>query len=101
MRLWTPKREVVQQLAHLTTLRKRLMKTKIALTQPLMETKSFLGKAAFQTEKSVTEPVAKAIKRQLKQVEKQRGRPAIEALIQADEQLKQLFDLITSAAGAR
>lgn len=91
MRLWTPKREVVQQLAHLTTLRKRLMKIKIALKQPLMETKSFLGKAAFQTEKSVTDPVAKVIKRQLKQVEKK-----IERLIKADEQLNQLFDLITS-----
>jgi transposase len=94
--LWAPKREVVKQLAHLTTLRKRLMKTKIALIQPLMETKSFLGKAAFQVEKSVTDPVIRATERQLKQVERQRGRPAIEALIKADEQLYQLFDLITS-----
>lgn len=91
MRLWTPKPEVVQQLAHLTALRKRLLKTKVALLQPLQETKQFLGKKAFTREKSVTDPVVKATEKQLKQVEKQ-----IEGLIKAGKQLKQLFDLIVS-----
>lgn len=90
-RLWTPKRKIIQQLAHQTALRKRLLKTKVALLQPLQETKQFLGKEAFSREKSVTDPVVKATEKQLKQVEKQ-----IEELIKADEQLKQLFDLIVS-----
>jgi transposase len=90
-RLWIPKRAVVQQLAHLTTLRKRLLKTKVALQQPLSETKRFLGNAAFRTEKTVTDPVVKATEKQLIRTEKQ-----IQKLIQEDGQLKQLFDLITS-----
>lgn len=91
LRLWVPKREVVQQLAHLVTLRKRLLKTKVMLQQPLKETKQFLGKAAFSTEKAATDPVVKATERQLKQVDKQ-----IQQLIRQDEQLYQLFEVITS-----
>lgn len=90
-RLWMPQRKVVQQLAHLTTLRKRLLKTKVALQQPLNETKSFLGDAAFRIERIATDPVVKATEKQLKSVEKQ-----IESLIQGDETLRELFELVTS-----
>ncbi len=91
--LWVPRREVIQQLAHLTTLRKRLLKIKVGVQQPLAETKSFLGKAAYRTEKVLscptgTDPVVAA--------EKQPGRRAIDTLIKADEHLKQLFDLVIS-----
>lgn len=91
LRLWIPRRKVVQNLAHLTTLRKRLIKTKTALKQPLSETKRFLGKAAYRTEKAVTDPVVKATDKQLKQVEKQ-----IKLIIQEDETLKELFELVIS-----
>lgn len=90
-RFWTPQRKVVQQLAHLTTLRKRLLKTKVALQQPLNETKCFLGNAAFRIERAATDPVVKATEKQLKQIEKQ-----IKKLIQEDETLRELFELVTS-----
>ena len=90
-RLWMPQREVVQRLAHLTTLRKRLLKTKVALQQPLNETKCFLGSAAFRTERAATDPVVKATKKQLKFIEQQ-----IKSLIQGDEILRGLFELVTS-----
>jgi hypothetical protein len=82
---------VVQQLAHLATLRKRLLKTKVALQQPLNETKCFLGSAAFRTERAATDPVVKATEKQLKSVEKQ-----IEVLTQGDRILRELFALVTS-----
>lgn len=63
----------------------------MGIQQPLAETKYFLGKAAYRTEKVLTDPVVVAAEKQLKQVEKQ-----IDALIKADEQLKQLFDLVIS-----
>ncbi len=91
LRLWVPRRAVLQQLAHLTTLRKRLLKTKTALKQPLGETKRFLGKVAYATEKAITDPVVNAADNQLKQVEKQ-----IKKLIQADDTLRELFELVTS-----
>lgn len=90
-RLWIPKREVVQQLAYLSTLRKRLLKIKVAIQQPLEETKRFLGRDVFQQEKSITDPVMRITEKQLKQVEKQ-----MEKLIQEDEKLRELFKLITS-----
>jgi transposase len=91
LRLWIPKRDIVKQLAHLTTLRKRLLKTKVALKQPLNETKRFLGKIAFRIEKAVTDPVVKAIDQQLKQTEKQ-----MKKIIQEDETLRGLFELVVS-----
>ncbi len=91
LRLWIPKRQVVQQLAQFTTLRKRLLKTKVSLQQPLSEAKRFLGNTAYRTEKNITDPVVKAIEKQLKQVEKN-----IQQLINEDAQLKELFALVTS-----
>lgn len=90
-RLWIPQRKVVQQLAHLTALRKRLLKTKVALQQPLNETKCFLGNTAFRTEQAATDPVVKITKEQLKWVEKK-----IKGLIHEDEVLRELFELVTS-----
>lgn len=89
--LWVPRREVVQQLTRLTILRKRLVKTKVALLQPLDETKQFLGNKAFREERALTNPIASTLKRQIKQVEKQ-----IEEVIKSDEHLSYLFELVTS-----
>lgn len=91
VRIWIPKREVLQQLTQLTMLRKRLVKTKVALLQPLAETKQFLGRTAFRQEKVLTDPVASALKKQIKRVEKQ-----IEGVIKTDEHLSYLFELVTS-----
>lgn len=79
-RLWAPRRKVVQQLAHLTTLRRRLLKTKVAMQQSLCETKRFLDKIAFRTEKAVTDPVVEVTNKQLKKVEKQSARPGYKNL---------------------
>lgn len=64
--LWVPRREVVQQLTRLTMLRKRLVKTKVALLQPLNETKQFLGNKAFCQERALTDPIASTLKKQIK-----------------------------------
>ena len=89
--LWVPRREVVQQLTRLTMLRKRLVKTKVALLQPLAETKQFLGNKAFCQERALTDSIASTLKKQIKRVEKQ-----IEEAIKSDEHLSYLFELVTS-----
>lgn len=89
--LWVPRREIVQQLTRLTMLRKRLVKTKVALLQPLAETKQFLGNKAFRQERALTDPIASTLKKQIKRVEKQ-----IEEVIKSDEHLSSLFELVTS-----
>ena len=72
-------------------LRKRLVKTKVALLQPLAETKQFLGNKAFREERTLTDPIASTLKKQIKRVEKQ-----IEEVIRTDEHLNYLFELVTS-----
>jgi len=47
-------------------LRKRLVKTKVALLQPLNETKQFLGNKAFCQERALTDPIASTLKKQIK-----------------------------------
>jgi transposase len=89
--LWIPRRDIIQQLARLTMLRKRLVKTKVALLQPLAETKQFLGNKAFREERTLTDPIATTLKKQIKRVEKQ-----IEEVIRTDEHLNYLFELVTS-----
>lgn len=96
VRIWVPQREILQQLARLTMLRKRLVKTRVALLQPLAETKQFLGNAAFQQEKGLTavastDPIALALTKQINRVEKQ-----IKEVIKEDEHLNYLFELVTS-----
>lgn len=91
IRIWVPQREILQQLARLTMLRKRLVKTRVALLQPLAETKQFLGNAAFRQEKGLTDPIASALTKQINRVEKQ-----IEEVIKEDKHLNYLFELVTS-----
>lgn len=94
LHLWQPKREVVQQLAHLAATRSRLLAAQKLLTTPLQEQKSFVSKSMVQENKQVCAKTLAAIEADLIRANK-----AIEAIIQADEELRRLFDLITSVSG--
>jgi transposase len=92
--LWTPKRDVIQQLANLTAARSRLIEVKKILKTPLQEQKDFSTKKIVKPGATVCSHTLKAIDTDLKKAEK-----AIDKLIDQDEELKRLFSLVTSVSG--
>lgn len=94
LRLWAPKREVVQQLADLTGGRSRLIRAKKLLKTPLGEVQSFNTKSRFKQSVQLCSHALKAIEADLEKTDK-----AIQAVINADGELKRLFNLVTSVTG--
>lgn len=94
VRLWTPKREVIQQLGHLTAARTRLIDAKKMLKTPLMELGNFSSKKIAGLGVSICSHSLKAIDADLK-----RANQAIDKLIANDPELRRLFSLITSVSG--
>jgi transposase len=94
LRLWAPKREVVQQLTHLATTRTRLIEAKKMLKTPLQETGSFVNKRIAKQNELVCSKTLNAIESDLDKAEK-----AIDSIIAADQELNRLFDLVTSVTG--
>jgi transposase len=93
LKLWQPKREVVQQLKTLSGVRNRLINAKKQLTVALHETASFDNKASV-TIKVHCQSSLKAIDNDIAKTEK-----AMEKVIASDEQLSRLFEIITSVKG--
>jgi len=94
LRLWQPSRQVVDTLRHLNALRDRLVETKKRLLVPVEEFKEY-GDAAMTKllEKAMAKSV-NAINSDLEKLEKQ-----IKKIIDDDNDLKQLYALITSVVG--
>jgi len=94
LRLWTPKREVVQQLAHLATTRTRLIDAKKMLQTPLKETGAFVSKHIARQNESVCAKTLNAIEADLKKVDQ-----LMDKIIGSDEELTRVFTLVTSVTG--
>jgi len=94
VRLWTPKREVVQQLAHLSAARSRLIEAKKMLKTPLMELDSFSSKKIAGPGASICSHTLKAIDADLERADNK-----IDKLIADDPELCRLFSLVTSVSG--
>lgn len=90
LRLWEPPRAVVQQLSMLSTARQRLISVYNQLCVPLTEQQSFVNPV-------MQKQLTKSCKASLTAIEK--DRKAIDELIEGDEQLKQIFGLMTSIPG--
>ena len=94
LRLWHPKRETVEQLAHLAATRSRLITVKKQLKTPLKEHGSFSSKKVVRQSLLICSHSLKAIDEALSRADK-----AIEQLIQTDMELHRLFNLVTSVSG--
>jgi len=94
LRLWEPKRDVVQQLASLSATRSRLIKAKKMLKTPLKEHSAFMGKKIAKQDVLLCDKTLKGIETDLSRVEK-----AISEIIAADAELSRLFSLVTSVSG--
>lgn len=94
LRLWQPKREVIQQLAHLAATRSRLVEAKKMLKTPLREHHLFSTKKIAKQSTDLCSHTLKAIDADLDRAEK-----AMDKIIAADDELKRLFSLVTSVSG--
>lgn len=94
LRLWEPRRDEVQQLAHLSSTRSRLIKAKKMLKTPLKEYGSFVKNSVSKRNTDMCSNALKGIEASLEKVEK-----SISAIINADANLKRLFSLVTSVCG--
>ncbi|RYD86371.1 MAG: IS110 family transposase [Sphingobacteriales bacterium] len=94
VRLWQPKRETVQQLAHLAATRLRLINVKKQLKVPLREQAAFGTKKAGRQSLQICSHSIKAIEADITRADK-----AIGQLIAEDEELTRIFKLVTSVSG--
>jgi transposase len=92
--LWKPKREVVQKLAYLTTLRRGLVEAQKQFKTQFAESKAFMAKAIISEGQRLCERTMNAMKADLAKVEK-----AISQIIKEDERLSQIFEIVTSVPG--
>lgn len=94
LRLWQPKREIVQQLAHLSATRARLIGVKKQLKVPLKEHAEFSTPRVSRQSQYICEHTLKALDADIARADK-----AIDELIKGDTELSRLFGLITSVSG--
>ena len=94
MRLWQPKREVIQQLANLAAGRSRLIEAKKLLKTPLKEHHDFSPKSIAKQSTQLCSHALKAIDADLDRTDKE-----IQKVIAADNELRRLFNLVTSVSG--
>lgn len=94
LRLWQPKREIIQQLAHLAATRLRLITVKKQLKIPLKEHTAFSTTKTSKLNTQICSHTLKALDQDIDRADK-----AIEKLIKADEELKRIFSLVTSVSG--
>jgi transposase len=93
LRLWQPRREVVEQLRHYTTLRYQLLQARRKLTVALKENMQF--------NKAMAKQLAAACKRTMTAMDKdlEKVECRIDQIIASDPELKRLFSIITSVQG--
>jgi len=94
VRLWEAPREVISQLKSMIKLRERLVTSKKRLLGPLKEEKQFGNKKWFKEHEKLLRPVIAKIEKQLREVVQK-----IQHLINEDDNLKELYQLITSVRG--
>lgn len=94
IKLWKPKREIIQQLKHLTTLRSRLINIAKQIKNPLKESTGFVTKKIQRTTELLCKSTVKHIDKDLDTVNKK-----IQMVIDSDKDLSRLFNLITSVKG--
>jgi transposase len=94
LRMWVPKRDVVEQLAQLSSLRNRLMNTQLRLTIPLGEQEHFVNKKINQAALDLCFGSINAVRSDVLKVD-----AAILKMIQSDETLNRIVKLIMSIPG--
>jgi len=94
LRLWAPRRPVIEELANLVTFRNRLLAVSVALNTPVDEQSAFVKKQVQQQSLGLCKRSLSALKSDLSAIGLR-----VESLINMDERLKRLHQLIASVPG--
>jgi transposase len=94
LNLWSPPRMIIQELQALTTLKERLIKTKVQLETPLGEGGNFMDEEIFNELVQCNASAIEGVKKSIAEVEAK-----INALIDKDDDLRQKKERITSIPG--
>ena len=94
IKLWQPKREVIQQLSQLASTRTRLITARKMLSTAIKENNGFIKKKIATQQEKFCARTLNSIAADLEKVENQ-----MQQIIENDEELKRLFGLITSVNG--
>lgn len=94
VRLWVPKREVIQKLDRLTATRSRLVKVRKMLQSPLTDSEGFISKKDHTAQKKACQKTLDALAQDIKQVQAE-----ITATIEHDPYLKELYGYVQSVKG--
>ena len=94
VRLWVPKRAVIQKLDRLTALRNRLIKVRKMMQTPLTDCKDFISKGDLCEARKGCQNTLKALDGDIKKVNQD-----IQCTIQSDPYLRELYELIESVKG--
>lgn len=92
--IWRPQDDLIKRLRVLITMRDRLKTSITQLTVPLKENSSFMDPELARMERRGFSTTLRALEKDLAQVEK-----TIKQTVDSDDQLKNLFKLITSVDG--
>lgn len=92
--LWQPKREVISGLERLSALRSRLVNVRKQLVNALKEETGFTKEHIFKQLTAGCKNTLQALNKDIKKVEAE-----LEKLLHSDEQLKRLYEVITSVTG--
>jgi transposase len=93
LRLWEQRRVIIDQLAHYSSLRLRLLTMHKAMKVPLNEQRAFLDNDLVTRQDELCNESSIAIKNDIGKVDR-----AIADTVQSDPRLKRLFEIITSVA---
>jgi len=91
LRLWEQRRQIIDELAHLSTLRNRLLRLYNSMKVPLDEEGGFLSAVLVKRDAELCQDSLSSLKNDILKVEQ-----AIIGTIQSDEHVRRLFAIITS-----
>jgi len=94
LNLWTPARKVIQELQALTTLRERLIKSKVQLETPLEEEGEFMEEEIFNELVRHNASAVEGVKKAIANIEAK-----IDTLVDQDDDLRKMKEQITSIPG--
>jgi len=94
LRMWVPKRPIIQLLATLFNLRQRLIEMQMAIKTPLQEQELFMKQVIHKRTKKLCKKTTSAIEVDLQQLNAE-----LEEVVSSDPSLKHLISLITSVPG--
>ena len=94
VKLWKPVREVIDRLKHLSALRERLVETKKRLLTPVEELSKLGNESMAKVLQKSMNKTMKGLDKDLQAIENQ-----MKDIIDKDDDLKRLYELVTSVVG--